>query len=76
MARTGIIYLKFMKVCIITAVKAFGNLLTLEEAASIPLSDKTVKSKIDDIASSLEKKFKSFSFFSLCLDENTDMQIN
>jgi len=67
---------KFIKECIIAAVKSFGNSLTLEEAASIPLSDKTVKSKIDDIASSLEKKLKSLlascSFFSLCLDESTD----
>jgi len=67
---------KFIKECIIAAVKSFGNSLTLEEAAGIPLSDKTVKSKIDDIASSLEKKLKSLlascSFFSLCLDESTD----
>ncbi|XP_026827608.1 general transcription factor II-I repeat domain-containing protein 2A-like [Ooceraea biroi] len=67
---------KFIKECIITAVESFGNSLTLEEAASIPLSDKTVKSRIDDIASSLQNKLKSLlgscSFFSLCLDESTD----
>ncbi|KAG5345717.1 GT2D2 protein, partial [Acromyrmex heyeri] len=67
---------KFVKECIIAAVESFGNSLTLEEAASIPLSDKTVKSRIDDIASSLENKLKSLlascSFFSLCLDESTD----
>jgi hypothetical protein len=56
-------------------VESFG-ISSLEEAASIPLSDKTIKSRIDDIASSLEKKLqsllKSCSFFSLCLDESTD----
>ncbi|XP_036139535.1 general transcription factor II-I repeat domain-containing protein 2B-like [Monomorium pharaonis] len=67
---------KFIKECLITAVESFGNSLTLEEAASIPLSDKTVQSRISDIASSLENKLKSLltscSFFSLCLDESTD----
>lgn len=67
---------KFVKECLIAAVESFGNSLTLEEAASIPLSDKTVKSRINDIASSLENKLKSLlescSFFSLCLDESTD----
>lgn len=67
---------KFIKECLIAAVESFGNSLTLEEAASIPLSDKTVKSRIDDISSSLETKLKlllkSCSFFSLCLDESTD----
>lgn len=67
---------KFVKECIIAAVESFGNSLTLEEAASIPLSDKSVKSRVIDIASSLEDKLKvlleSCSFFSLCLDESTD----
>ncbi|XP_011872403.1 PREDICTED: general transcription factor II-I repeat domain-containing protein 2A-like, partial [Vollenhovia emeryi] len=67
---------KFVKECLIAAVESFGNSLTLEEAASIPLSDKTVKSRIIDIASSLERKLKSLlescRFFSLCLDESTD----
>lgn len=67
---------KFIKECLIAAVESFGNSLTLEEAASIPLSDKTVKSRVDDIASSLEQKLtallQSCSFFSLCLDESTD----
>ncbi|KYN16303.1 General transcription factor II-I repeat domain-containing protein 2A [Trachymyrmex cornetzi] len=67
---------EFVKECIIAAVESFGNSLTFEEATSIPLSDKTVKSRIDDIASSLQNKLKSLlascSFFSLCLDESTD----
>ncbi|KAG5335353.1 GT2D2 protein, partial [Acromyrmex heyeri] len=65
---------EFVKECIIAAVESFGNSLTLEEAASIPLSDKTVKSRIDDIAYSLELKslLASCSFFSLCLNESTD----
>ncbi|KAG5318951.1 GTD2A protein, partial [Acromyrmex heyeri] len=67
---------EFVKECILAVVKLFGNSLTLEEAASIPLSDKTVKSRIDDIASSLENKLKSllasYFFFSLCLDKSTD----
>ncbi|XP_067215683.1 protein FAM200A-like [Linepithema humile] len=66
----------FIKECLIAAVKSFGNSLTLEEATSIPLTDKTIKSRIDNIASSLEQKLKSLlescSFFSLCLDESTD----
>lgn len=56
---------KFIKECLIAAVESFGNSLTLDEVASIPLSDKTVKSRIDDISSSLEKKLKSF--YSLAL---------
>ncbi|XP_067216876.1 protein FAM200A-like [Linepithema humile] len=57
------------------SVKSFGNFLTLEEATSIPLTDKTIKSRIDNIASLLEKLkslLESCSFFSLCLDESTD----
>lgn len=50
--------------------------MTLQEAASIPLSQRTVKSRINDIASSLENKLKylldSCSYFSLCIDESTD----
>jgi len=50
--------------------------LTLQEAASIPLSANTVKSRINCIASSLQEKLKSLlescSYFSLCLDESTD----
>ena len=46
--------------------------MTLEEA-STSLSDKTVKSRISDIASSLEKKLKSLlASCSFYLDENTD----
>jgi len=52
------------------------NSLTLEEVASIPLNDKTVKLRIDDLTNSLEKKLKSLLalcyFFSLCLDGSTD----
>ncbi|XP_011172686.3 general transcription factor II-I repeat domain-containing protein 2-like [Solenopsis invicta] len=69
---------KFIKECLIAAVESFGNSMTIEEAASIPLSDKTVKSRIGDIASSLETKLKSLlescAFFSLCLDESTDIR--
>jgi len=50
--------------------------LTLQEAASIPLSANTVKSRINCIASSLQEKLKSLLescvYFSLCLDESTD----
>lgn len=58
---------KFVKECLVAAVESFGNSLTLEEAGSIPLSDKAVKSRIVDIASFLEKKLNSLlascSFF-------------
>jgi len=58
---------KFVKECLIAAIESFRNSLTLKEAASIPLSDKTVKSRIDDMANSLERKLKSIlascSFF-------------
>lgn len=54
--------------------------MTLEEAASIPLSDKVVKSRLEDIASSLEKKLKSLlkscSCFSLCLDESDNRHVS
>lgn len=67
---------QFVKECLIAAVQSFGDSLTLKEAANIPLSAKTVKSRINCIASCLEEKLKSLlescSFFSLCLDESTD----
>jgi len=66
----------FIKECLIEAVKSFGNSLTLAEVASIPLSKKTVASRIFNIACSIEEKLKSLlascSYFSLCLDESTD----
>ncbi|KYN03211.1 General transcription factor II-I repeat domain-containing protein 2A, partial [Cyphomyrmex costatus] len=66
----------FIKKCLIEAVKSFGNSLTLAEAASIPLTNMTVASRIHSIASSIEEKLKcllaSCSYFSLCLDESTD----
>jgi len=45
---------KFVKEYLIA--ESFRNSVTLEEASRIPLSDKTVKSRIDDITSSLENK--------------------
>ncbi|KAG5310833.1 GT2D2 protein, partial [Acromyrmex insinuator] len=51
------------------AVESFGNSITPVEASSIPLSDKTVKSRIDDIASSL-KKFLSYRKFQNFLGEH------
>ncbi|KYN30338.1 hypothetical protein ALC57_00198 [Trachymyrmex cornetzi] len=67
---------KFVKEYMVAAVQSFGNLLTLQEAASIPLSAKAVKSRINGSALSLEEKLKSSlqscSFFSLCLNESTD----
>ncbi|KYN18712.1 General transcription factor II-I repeat domain-containing protein 2B [Trachymyrmex cornetzi] len=68
----------FVKNCIIEAVKAFGNSLTLEQAMNIPLSAKTVTSRIADINDSIEDKLqdllKSCKYFSLCLDESTDIR--
>jgi len=50
--------------------------LTLQEVARIPLSANTVKSGINCIASSLQKKLKSLLescfYFLLRLDESTD----
>lgn len=67
---------EFVKECLIEAVKSFGNSLTLSKASSIPLSRKTVTSRITHIASSIEEKLKyllaTCSYFSLCLDESTD----
>ncbi|XP_024880519.1 general transcription factor II-I repeat domain-containing protein 2B-like [Temnothorax curvispinosus] len=67
----------FIKECLIEAVKSFGNSLTLAEAASIPLTKKTVAARITDIACSIEEKLKflldSCAYFSLCLDESTDI---
>ncbi|XP_076654516.1 general transcription factor II-I repeat domain-containing protein 2B-like [Halictus rubicundus] len=68
----------FIKKCLIEAVKLFGNSLTLEEAASIPLSGKTVRSRILDIGASIEDRLTALldtcRYFSLCLTENTDNQ--
>ncbi|KYQ54041.1 General transcription factor II-I repeat domain-containing protein 2B [Trachymyrmex zeteki] len=66
---------EFVKKCLIAAVQSFEGSLTLEEAASIPLSKNTVKFRINCIASSLQDELKFLlecSFFSLCLDESTD----
>lgn len=67
---------KFVKKCLIEAVKCFDNKLTIDEAESIPLSTQTVGRRINDIAFSIENKLKSLlatcSYFSLCLDESTD----
>ena len=46
----------FVKNCIIEAVKAFDNSLTLEEAINIPLSAKTVTSRIVDISDFIRDK--------------------
>lgn len=66
----------FIKECIIDAVKSFGNTLTLEQAASIPLTDKTVTSRVNAISTSIEETlrtlFATCTYFSLCLDESTD----
>ena len=46
----------FVKNCIVEAVKAFDNSLTLEEAINIPLSAKTVTLRIVDINDSIRNK--------------------
>ncbi|XP_070169425.1 general transcription factor II-I repeat domain-containing protein 2-like [Polyergus mexicanus] len=67
---------EFVKKCIVEAVKSFDNRLTVDEAASIPLSIQTIGRRINNIASSIKDKLKSLlatcSYFSLCLDESTD----
>ncbi|EFN87141.1 SCAN domain-containing protein 3, partial [Harpegnathos saltator] len=67
---------KFIKDCIIDAVNAFGGSLDIKEASSIPLSVKTVSSRIANIADCIEDKLQSLlatcSYFSLCFDESTD----
>lgn len=67
---------KFIKDCIIEAVNAFGGSLNSKDASSIPLSAKTVASRITNIADCIENKLQSLlatcSYFSLCLDESTD----
>lgn len=67
---------EFVKECLIAAVESFGNSMTLEEAASIPLNRLTIKSRVNNIASSLANKLKSLlascAYFSLCIDESTD----
>lgn len=66
----------FIKKCLIEAVKSFGECITLEEPASIPLSKKTVSSRILNIGASNEQKLTALLTncrdFSLCLDESTD----
>ncbi|EZA53490.1 General transcription factor II-I repeat domain-containing protein 2B [Ooceraea biroi] len=68
----------FIKNCIIEAVKSFGNSLTIDEAMSIPLSAKTITSRITDISNSIQEKLKnlliSCTYFSLCIDESTDIR--
>ena len=66
----------FIRECLIEAIKSFSNSLTLAKASSIPLTKKTVASRIHNITCSIEEKLKyllgSCSYFSLCLDESTD----
>ncbi|KAG5324769.1 GTD2A protein, partial [Pseudoatta argentina] len=49
----------FVKNCIVEAVKAFGNSLTLEEAMNIRLSARTITSRIDDISYSIRDKLST-----------------
>ncbi|XP_076658381.1 general transcription factor II-I repeat domain-containing protein 2B-like [Halictus rubicundus] len=69
----------FIKKCLIEAVKSFGNSLTLEEAAAIPLCKNAVESRISDIGASIEEKLSvlldTCRYFSLCLTESTN-QLN
>lgn len=66
----------FIKDCMIEAVNAFGGSLNIEDVSSISLSDKTVASRIVNIAGCIEDELQSLlatcSYFSLCLDESTD----
>ncbi|XP_076238656.1 general transcription factor II-I repeat domain-containing protein 2A-like [Calliopsis andreniformis] len=66
----------FVKKCLTEAVSAFGNSISFEEAASIPLSDKTVASRISDISLSIEEKLSALlntcRYFSVRLHESTD----
>lgn len=67
-----------IKQCIIEAVKSFDNNLTLAQAESIQLSRNTVARRISNINEALEDKLKTLlstcEFFSLCLDESTDIK--
>jgi len=67
---------EFIKKCLIETIKCFDDKLTVEKAASIPLSHQTIGRRISNIAFSIEDKLKSLlascSYFSLCFDESTD----
>lgn len=67
---------EFIKKCLVEVIKTFGNKITLDEAASISLSCRTVGRRITNIALYMEDILKSLlancSYFSLCLDESTD----
>ncbi|XP_066596256.1 zinc finger BED domain-containing protein 5-like [Prorops nasuta] len=67
---------EFIKSCLLKAVNAFGGSLTVDDVLQILLSDKTVASRVQVIAGSIEEKFKSLLqscvYFSLYLDESTD----
>ncbi|XP_066592988.1 general transcription factor II-I repeat domain-containing protein 2B-like [Prorops nasuta] len=67
---------EFIKSCLLKAVNAFGGSLTVDDVLQIPLSDKTVASRVQVIAGSIKEKFKSLLqscvYFSLYLDESTD----
>lgn len=65
-----------IKQCLIETIKAFGNNISLEEAKSISLSERTVARRIANMNESVENKIarllNSCDYFSLCLDESTD----
>ncbi|XP_066590714.1 general transcription factor II-I repeat domain-containing protein 2B-like [Prorops nasuta] len=67
---------EFIKSCLLKAVNAFGGSLTVDDVLQIPLSDKTVATRVQVIAGSIEEKFKSLLqscvYFSLYLNESTD----
>lgn len=68
----------FIKECMLAAVKSFKNALTSKDINNIPLSRNMVKSRIVTIACSIEEKLRRLldtcTYFSLCLDESTDIR--
>ncbi|KAG5313996.1 GTD2A protein, partial [Acromyrmex insinuator] len=66
----------FVKNCIIEAVKAFDNSLAREKAMNIRFSARTVTPRIADISDSIRDKLQNLlcKYFSLCLDESTDIR--
>jgi hypothetical protein len=68
----------FIKECMLAAVKSFKNALTSKDINNIPLSRKTVKSKIVTTACSIEEKLRRLldkrTYLPPCLDESTDIR--
>lgn len=68
---------EFIKTCAIAMAKAFNNTAAMKQFESVPLSRQTISRRIININNYLENELRTrieeSVYFSLCLDESTDI---